>query len=1107
VTTKHFTIRPSIAAIMLLVLAGTADLSRASAQSQLDSSGIPQATSTFPVEHGIVNLNNGALHLEIPIVNYAQRGSVSLPATLNYDSNIWNANASTSSGASGWSPNGVSPSGESAVGGWYVSYQPTNQSITPVQWGFIACSSNNELHAIVDSAISWIDQSGSTHIFPATLIQGGGCAGVDGNTYVGNTTASAYATDGSGYYAVVSANPSLGGQPAVNIFDRAGTLVASNNLNLPPPPGYTTSQPGSDQSFGGIALSNGPLLPVDRNGNSPVYSNSTILDTLGRNLVNDTGVVDVVGVGYVEYINVPVAGGHTATYTIHWETLPVATSFGDAGITEFTGTMLVVSSVALPDGTSYQFGYNSGSYGELNSITLPHGGQVTYNYQTARGLAGGPSTRWINQHTGSDGTTNFAWTQANNSSYTQGSTACGLITNQVTTLSAKNMYKFSTCNGNILLQEVDHGSATSSNIDAIDLYSYDTTHPCPTIGTATVYHIGCNGFQWMNITGKTTILPANGGSGSSLVTDTQYSYANPGTGIPTTVKQWDYYPGAPTSLPDSPPGLPTREVDTTLGYNVNGALFPTLVAVKDSTGIVVATTTYNYDEPAYMSATASTAPSHSDALVTGNRGNLTSVTRCCGWNGGSNVSLPSHTWYNDAGTVVAREDARNYITSMTAFDPTDTFPTTIQLPNTTTATGVVVPHIVYQTFDPNSGQLASATNENRQLTTYTFDQFGRPFQVVFSNAGTPVTLATKTYPSPNETTVSVLQSPGVLLSTSSIVDSYGRPIQSISGGVSSETQYDAQGRLYSVTNPHGGTPTSTDGTTYYHHDELGRVTSVTLPNTYSTTYTYVQSTVTVTDPLQHCHKIVSDAFGNTTWVYEPDPTGCLNIATNYQYNWQNQLSQVLQQGGTADASQWRIRTFSYDGVGRMTLQTTPEAGNTLFAYDNDGNLISIQNQNPTNNTVTYTYDALNRVTTKAVSGAPTDTYTYDAQDNSGDPYGMGLLTSTSNGSDVQTLLQHDPLGRTVLSTYCLPSGCNYQVQASFDFQGNQTGLTYPDGRSVSWLYDQLNRPVKETLLQVGSTIVNTPYFSNGSYTPGGQLQQATLGNGVVQLGATLECPA
>jgi len=238
---------------------------------------------------------------------------------------------------------------------------------------------------------------------------------------------------------------------------------------------------------------------------------------------------------------------------------------------------------------------------------------------------------------------------------------------------------------------------------------------------------------------------------------------------------------------------------------------------------------------------------------------------------------------------------------------------------------------------------------------------------------------------------------------------------------------------------------------------------------------------------------------------EPNSSGSLTLTTNYTYNWQGQLSGVSQQGDTTNTSLWRSRTFQYDGAGRLISQTTPEAGTSTLAYDNNGNLQLMTNQNTTDNNVQYTYDAGNRLISETLAGGPTYTYTYDAMDSSGDLYGKGLLTSTSNGTKVQTRIKHDPFGNVLSTAYCLPSDCSFNtsVSSTYDFQGNMTSLTYPDGRLIQWTYDKLNQVVGETYAQFGTNAVNTPYASNLSYTPSGQLQQATLGNGV-QYGATYD---
>src|SRR5262249_53761091 len=62
----------------------------------------------------------------------------------------------------------------------------------------------------------------------------------------------------------------------------------------------------------------------------------------------------------------------------------------------------------LPNGTSYQFLYNAGTsgdnWGELTSVTLPTGGQVSYGYTTFTDAYGAPwgvyaLNRWVTSRT------------------------------------------------------------------------------------------------------------------------------------------------------------------------------------------------------------------------------------------------------------------------------------------------------------------------------------------------------------------------------------------------------------------------------------------------------------------------------------------------------------------------------------------------------------------------------------------------------------------------------------------------------------------------------------------------------------------------------------
>jgi hypothetical protein len=71
--------------LALLVLL-TATFSSANAQGYLYATGSPIYSTSLPIDRGIVNVNNGDIHLEIPLATKQQRGSLSLNEKLVYDS-------------------------------------------------------------------------------------------------------------------------------------------------------------------------------------------------------------------------------------------------------------------------------------------------------------------------------------------------------------------------------------------------------------------------------------------------------------------------------------------------------------------------------------------------------------------------------------------------------------------------------------------------------------------------------------------------------------------------------------------------------------------------------------------------------------------------------------------------------------------------------------------------------------------------------------------------------------------------------------------------------------------------------------------------------------
>jgi RHS repeat-associated protein len=191
-----------------------------------------------------------------------------------------------------------------------------------------------------------------------------------------------------------------------------------------------------------------------------------------------------------------------------------------------------------------------------------------------------------------------------------------------------------------------------------------------------------------------------------------------------------------------------------------------------------------------------------------------------------------------------------------------------------------------------------------------------------------------------------------------------------------------------------------------------------------------------------------------------------------------------------------ITQYSWDGFDRPNKTTYPD---TTFeqnsSYDANGNVLTYVTRS--GSTIVNTFDALNRLATKAPSGQPTVTNTYDL---------AGRLTQTSKpvvaGDPSSGALQFffDTAGRFFKEQY--PDGKT--VTHVLDANGNITKTTYPDSYFVDRVYDQLNRLSTIKLNGSATSAATFSYnqlsqrtgisFSNGTsvvYTP--QLNEDVTG--------------
>ncbi len=288
--------------------------------------------------------------------------------------------------------------------------------------------------------------------------------------------------------------------------------------------------------------------------------------------------------------------------------------------------------------------------------------------------------------------------------------------------------------------------------------------------------------------------------------------------------------------------------------------------------------------------------------------------------------------------------------------------------------------------------------------------------------------------------------------------------------LTADTQYDSLGRAARVSNPYrsAGCTSAVNPSgnwTATAFDALSRVLSGTTPDNAVMATSYSGATVTVTDQAGKQRRTMADALGRLLRVDEPDannslgPASSPNQPTIYTYDAVGNLRTVTQGAQT--------RTFTYDGLSRLISATNPENGTSNYTYDNNGNLTQKSNARlvagtQTHVTVTYEYDALNRLKTRTYNDGtapsytdrtPTVTYAYDSTSIS---HGKGRLASVSSTVSTYTYGAYDAVGRPQSASETL-GGQTYSMSYTYYLAGHVKSITYPSLRTVNYNYDAMGR--------------------------------------------------
>jgi RHS repeat-associated protein len=321
-------------------------------------------------------------------------------------------------------------------------------------------------------------------------------------------------------------------------------------------------------------------------------------------------------------------------------------------------------------------------------------------------------------------------------------------------------------------------------------------------------------------------------------------------------------------------------------------------------------------------------------------------------------------------------------------------------------------------------------------------------------------------------------------------------------------KYDIMGRLWKRSNPTEFIPNATTGTwdaagddasvgwkyTARTYDWQDRPLVTTNPDNSTRTNSYSGcgcaggEQITTTDERGRKRVFTKDVQGRLAKVEELLLSGGVYRTTAYTYDALDHLIQINQGG--------QLRTFDYDGHGRLTSRTTPEQGTTTYVYNRDDTVQKVTDARSV--TTTFGYNARHLPigvtytlpTGGGVVATPNVTFAYDAAGNR-----TSMTEKNSAGTVVGSSAYHyDSLSRMDWEERFFQSVGTYRLSYEYNLGGELTSLTAPSqfgSFEIGYTYDRTGRTTAVTGSGYGGV---TSYVNSIAYRAFGAARQIAYGN-------------
>ncbi len=425
------------------------------------------------------------------------------------------------------------------------------------------------------------------------------------------------------------------------------------------------------------------------------------------------------------------------------------------------------------------------------------------------------------------------------------------------------------------------------------------------------------------------------------------------------------------------------------------------------------------------------------------------------------ASSESRTWtytYNSFGPILTENGPRTDVTDVTT-NAYYTCTTGTQCGHVNTVTNALGHVTTYNTYNAH-GQPLTITDPNGVVTTLTYDARQRlktrsvgGEQTTFDYWPTGL-LKKATLPDGSY----LLYGYDAAHRLTGIIDSEGNAIEytlDAMGNRTSEEVSDPSSvltrtrtRVFNTLNQLAeeiGAAGGPSVTTTYGYDDNGNLTSIAAPLGRNTSNDY--------DELDRLTQVTDPASGTTQFGY-------------------NALDQLI----SVTDPRSLVTNYSYNALGDLKQQVSPDTGTTNNTFDSGGNLKT--STDARSKTGTYSYDALNRVTSLAYTDQ-TITYTYDTGTNQ-----KGRLTGLDSAGATQSW-SYDAQGRVLTKTQ-VSNGNTKSISYQYNAAGQLSQITTPANNVI--VYGYANGKISNITIN-GTTLLN-----NVVYEPFGPIGGWTWGN-------------